>query len=409
MTHIVGSKNLDALTGEAYTAVDSYLKGAGGTLVYRDPKSGQWIQPGSTSKYGPVPAGMGGATYTFGKSTYLQVFWDLLSGKITRIVEFGAGKNFVQMVGAKSLDGIKKPPALQASHYSEVFQKSADFVTLGGFSVTKTAIQKHDHPHSKKAQNAFKKAAISSAVKAATFFAGPAFEGASEAGEAAQATASEGSAVADFGTDFDDAIGEGSNAFESFDYSSGEGLTAFSDASNVDYGFGAFPDAGTDAFGDGTTFLDDGIDFGTTPDPSTGFGTLPDTSWAGDEGSDGGMDGWALAKEVGTGVAKTALNQYINKITSGGGGAAKNAQSHQTVAHVVTKTPGVGSGAAVQPSQGVGLLSQIETAVKRTFTGQLKPNDGSASPIATSAHVPWLVIGIALISAAVILKGKVEL
>lgn len=224
---------------------------------------------------------------------------------------------------------------------------------------------------------------------------------------ASVAVNSGGSNVADFGLDGLEDYSPSS--FDSFNFSDGEAFTAVSDAQNVDYGFGAQLDESlvtpAESMDIGAYVSDTPdnamYDFGATPEPSTGFGTTAADSQFTPDSSliKAGVKGIPVAVKAAEGASKTTST------TTATGGGTKNSQS--TTSTTGSTKPTTQAGASATIATGPGVLSQIESMLSNTYTGQLKPNTGSSAVGKTNTMPTYLIIGAALLAAYVIVhKGK---
>jgi len=200
-------------------------------------------------------------------------------------------------------------------------------------------------------------------------------------------------------------------SFDPFDYSSGEAETAFSDAANVDYGFGAespFDSASVDDMS-GVTISDDAgdyshegnnynataesdvSDYGSTSQGNPGF----DDSDYSHEGLNAVSVANAAAK---AGSSNNSVTGSAN--TSGGGGTVKYGQTATSVASTIAKASSQSTGSAPALAGIGGLAQQAESALKNVFSGQLGPNKNA--PTASGGN-QMLIIGAALIGVALLL------
>lgn len=205
-------------------------------------------------------------------------------------------------------------------------------------------------------------------------------------------------------------------AMGNIDYSSGESLTAFTDAENVDFGFGTIDATGnfsTDELGfdgaEGAFSVDDAsgvtIDYGATPEPSTGFGTDPND---GTFTSDNALYKDAVkAIPVASKLAQGA--KPASTATAPSGSGTKYSQtSTSTIAALLAKASAPSQGSSPSTNQGNGIMDQVESLLHIGTTGQLKPNIGVGT--GTSGQMAgtsiYLVIGLCLIGAALIYKAQ---
>lgn len=192
--------------------------------------------------------------------------------------------------------------------------------------------------------------------------------------------------------------------FDSFDFSSGEALTAFSDASNVDYGFGALaPDYSAsvgdlDDIGEGGTFYNEDMWWGGTAESTVSDYGSSSLGNAGFLNTDNILKGVNVAGQV------AKIGSSNNSVSSGGavaGGGQKYSQTQPTVAGAISKanSPSQGSGGLLDTLGG--LAKQVETAVTRNYSGQLGPN--KTAPGAQSSNL-MLIIGGALVIGVILWK-----
>lgn len=215
------------------------------------------------------------------------------------------------------------------------------------------------------------------------------------------------------GIDFPD-VGVGVDdftAFDSVDYSSGEALTSFSDAENVSFGFNnvvangsmpatdmlipADPSTATDSWNFNATAESPVSDFGNVSQGNADF--TPAQAGYGAVGAVAGQ-GLPVAAKLLTGTTAPASGQ-----SSGGG--TKFDQTTGPFAKIIAPAGAASQGSAPDPNAGTGLLQQLETAVKQTFTGQLVPTKGAPGGIVAQkgAISPYLLIGGALLVGALLL------
>ena len=281
-------------------------------------------------------------------------------------------------------------PEIFDSEFWAVAKLLASVVTAGGSDVIVAAGEASVNDNKAGYQNA--------AVSAVKSYAGAVDTGTTS-------TAMEVSTV-DFNFDYTDTFG-------SFDYSSGEAFTAFSDSSNVDYGFGAYsPDfSATVADATGATLSDvadyshEGSNWNATAESSTSdYGS----SSMGNSGFDS-ADIKSLSSGVSVAAQVAKLGSSNNSVTSGsqpsgGNGSTKYSQTVNTLGGLLADGSKPSQGSA-PITQGIGgLITQIENAVNRTYTGQLGPNKTAPSP-SGSANTT-LYIGAALIAVALIIHFK---
>jgi hypothetical protein len=354
----------------------------------------QVLVPGSTSQYTVTPVGQDHIVYTIGdfaKGTatlnFIHIQYDIKSRKVTNIYEYSDNgdtwfNNHIGPLGWAIGNAALNVATAGASSVMLAADNGAVSVSNGGSvvgAVASVGAAYVNAPVPASAASAASGAAVNSAVQTG------------------------GSQVADFGLD---SI-EYSDAMDSFNFSDGEGLSALSDAQNVSYGFdspdifGQIPD-GTfepDAFAD--DFSVTPVDFGATPEPSGFFGTSPgvDSVFNKDNLIDwGGKVALPVAVKV---LDKATVSKPISTV----GGGTKNSQSK--IATSGTAKAVVQAGSAPLINQGVGLIGQIESMFSHSNNGQLKPNTGkSSAPIAGSSTNFYLIIGVALIGFAIIVKGK---
>lgn len=200
-----------------------------------------------------------------------------------------------------------------------------------------------------------------------------------------------------------------SDAFGSFDYSSGEATTAYSDVSNVDYGFGAESAGfgGTYDYGAGT-----GVDPNQFGDAYNYNGTAE--SIVSDYGSssmgNAGFDS-ADIKSLSSGISVAsqlakvgASNNSVSSGASISGGGQKYSQTAASVASTIAKATSTSEGSAPAISGIGGLISQIESALPKTFTGQLGANKTTPQSGTISNQMLW--IGAALVGVALLIHFK---
>ena len=196
------------------------------------------------------------------------------------------------------------------------------------------------------------------------------------------------------------------NAFDPVDYSSGEGITAFSDASNVDFGFGAV--APTDSalvigpevydFGGGTGAA---YDFNATAESTTSdYGS----SSQGNPGFDSSnFKGLSSGVNVAQQVAKaTQANNSVTQTATKSGGGQKYSQTMQSIGTAVAQASAPSQGSAPVLTQLVGLVKQLESSAPRTYAGQLSGN--KTSPAVANNNM--LLIGGALVMVALLMHFK---
>lgn len=222
-----------------------------------------------------------------------------------------------------------------------------------------------------------------------------AFASASVAESAASSTV-EGATMFD-GFDFDYGFATGEvdygSVFESFDYTSGEGFSIFSDAQNVDYGFGA-------GFGDFDTGLDwangitdqagynfdIGYDFGGTLESGVSdFGT-----WFNNSALDPVTD--AVGRQLASRAVSSVLGQPRPAPTMN--------QTPITTRGILDGVQNL-AGAAMQLIQVRDAYSstgpQREGQQPRNYAGQLAPRPQSVGGVSQSPN--WLLIGGAVLVA----------
>jgi hypothetical protein len=225
---------------------------------------------------------------------------------------------------------------------------------------------------------------------------------------AGQAPAVGGTAVADYGLDASDYA----STLDPFSFSDAEASTAISDAQNVDFGlpiptFNQALDAeqSADPITDSPNTFN--ADLGATPEPSTGFGTNPPD---GQFTSDNSTLTSSISKglPVAVAAAKGAVptnSQPANQTTQTGKGTNVQATTGPVSGPTAQGTFQAGSSPAL--ATGVGVLGQIESMFSTNQTGQLKPNTGVAATGTTANTNFYLMVGLAFIAAAVLIKGKI--
>jgi hypothetical protein len=364
MTHVISVPTFDNLVAKGadvnkVTAVFAAMKNGNFGMWTPNPNKGltggNWLLPpqSNTDKYGPVPPGMNAVEYTGPGGSYLQIVYDKVAVNgvrpVRKISLFAPGTNGVQIAG-------------------QLVLSVAQSAIIGMFTAGAGAL-----------------AEVSTASTAA--------EGATAVDDI----------ELDLGTfDYD-------STFNSFNYSDGEAFSAFSDAQNVDFGFTNQLDFGTpgsygpvDSFNltdDPDTFT---IDYGSTPEPSTGFGTnAADSQFK--------PDGGVLQTVTKQGV-DLAVKSFMgpsgnpNQTTATGGGTKESQSQVKTYG---SAAPTQQAGQAPSLNTAIGVMGQIESMLGIGQTGQLKPNTTS-SPVAqtTGPKNFYLIAGVALIAFAVILKGN---
>ena len=195
-------------------------------------------------------------------------------------------------------------------------------------------------------------------------------------------------------------------AFDPVDYSSGESLTAFSDASNVDFGFGAV--APTDSalvigpevydFGGGTGAA---YDFNATAESNTSdYGSSsqgnPDFDTSNFKGLSSGIN---VAQQV---AKATQANNSVTQTATRSGGGQKYSQTMAGIGSVLSQASSPSQGSAPVLTQLVGLVKQLESSAPRTYAGQLGGNKTSPS----MGNNNMLLIGGALVAVALFMHFK---
>lgn len=191
-------------------------------------------------------------------------------------------------------------------------------------------------------------------------------------------------------------VGDYTNAFDSFDYSSGESLTAFSDAANVDYGFGAIaPFESASVFDAGTSAVIGGdispYAYNATAESAVSdFGTLSE----GTTFSSSDVTKWATTISKGVGVA-LEVNKAVAANQSKGGALSGGGQKYaQTSGSPLNKAASNSQGSSPILDGINGIISQVESVLPKSYTGQLGANKASPSPGASNVV---LIAGAALI------------
>lgn len=375
MTHIVAVPSFANALGKPFALTDKVLSNAGFVQQAKNSRTDNtWLLPpvSNVTQKGSLPAQYGGAQYVLpmpgqNSSPTIEVIFTLYkpghegdtnyfttnqNNQVVKITLFVPGENYVQIAGS-TLKTIA----------------TAALVGWATAGIGAAAI------------------AASTTTEASTIVV----------------TTEEGTNVADFGTDFSDLGDIGSSNFDSFDFSDGESFTAFSDASNVDYGFGQVNVVGDIPEPAGGFVLDDPsvstFDLGATPEPITGFGTTAGDSQFSSVGTQVVKEGTNVALKAAEG-ASTPVQQ-----STATGGGTKNSQS--VVSTSGSTLPVTQQGASPSIGTGVGVLGQVESMLGITNTGQLKPNTGAAANGVTSSNTTYLIIGVALLAAYVIVKGKI--
>jgi hypothetical protein len=195
----------------------------------------------------------------------------------------------------------------------------------------------------------------------------------------------------DFGS-FDFESYDYSSVFDSFDFTSGEGLQVFSDAQNVDFGFGG-------GFGDFST----GIDWGNIPE-DIGFNFESSIDWGSTlESTVSDFGTWwnnsalePLKDEAGKALTNKAISSFIKPPPS----APARPQTPVTTKSIANGVSDL-AGAAMQligvRNAFSGTAQQRETAVNQRYTGQLAPG-GRTVATQNSGMNPWLLGAVALVA-----------
>lgn len=195
--------------------------------------------------------------------------------------------------------------------------------------------------------------------------------------------------------------------FDSFDFSDGEAFTAFSDAQNVDYGFGGYMGdfSGADTVLDrdlsGDNYGHEGMSYGTTGETTVNnYGTLFDGNFFTGDNIKSLSQGVSVAAQVGKAVSGNVVK---NQQTATGGGT-KFSQTATNAASIIAQAnaQSQGSSPSILSSIG-GLLKQVETIIPKTYTGQLGANKSGA---AAQQNSNLLLIGGGLIAVALLLHFK---
>ena len=197
------------------------------------------------------------------------------------------------------------------------------------------------------------------------------------------------------------------STFDSFNYSAGEASVAFSDAQNVDYGFGFMGTGGlpfdpNETVGFGAMSDPTGniasYDYGSTPEvTSNQFGTHFDPSFSDDVIGTAGRNGIPIATQI---IGKVANSTRPSQTGQRSGGGALGAKGDGTGSNDVIGTlAGVLSTVA-----GVVTSAQETTARPRAYHGQLTPVGGAGG---AGSHSNLMMIAAALIGVALVMHlGK---
>lgn len=199
--------------------------------------------------------------------------------------------------------------------------------------------------------------------------------------------------------------------FDGWNFSSGEGDVAFSDAQNVDYGFGGSFDDGQydfdwsnidEAAGLGGVSADvlnsspEIYEFNATPEVTTNdFGTTWDNVF-GDIDFNTAVKGVKIAQQ-----AAGAVKAVTGKSASSGSTGAKATTGVGDILSSMSKVFGAVSGAVSGTVAGTD--SQKTTAQQVRYNGQLTPTGGAKLGISTNTI---LIAGAALVALAFIIKVK---
>lgn len=196
-------------------------------------------------------------------------------------------------------------------------------------------------------------------------------------------------------------------SWDSFDYSDGESFTAFSDAENVSFGFDTMgddfdwasmaDDAETLDIGD--NYNDMVQDYGTTAESAVSdYGTIVDDTGFTAEEWNKYQEGLKIAQQI-----NKVVNPVDTRATNTGGGT-KYSQTAASVAKALAESTAKSQGSA--PSildQALGVMKQIETALPRSYTGQLGTNKAG---VAQQSNMTLIYIGGALVLVALYMHSK---
>ena len=201
------------------------------------------------------------------------------------------------------------------------------------------------------------------------------------------------------------------DTFTAFEYSSGESDTAFSDASNVDYGFGAT--APTDSAGmldeevlvSGDGFYDP-FEYNVTAESTVSdYGATPVSP----------MFDPATIKDLSTGVGVAAQvaklgssNASVTRGANPGGGNGGQKYSRTSPVGGALIAPAASASQGSAPLiQGIGgLLKQVETLIPQRYAGQLGANKAGPKPSGGGADNRVMYFGLVLVGVAVFLHYK---